>query len=396
MSSLGRSLVTTATEGKQASSPLTFLARTVQVHNLTASWLYVPDAGQPVPPFTYGATLPLQGTSQARISWSTPAGITPATVGTGTATFLWLEDALPPSNGQQVVVPSQQVTCALSNIITTSGATGTITSNILSFTLPVNAGSPSISVDATLPAGTNSLIFAGDLDEISGLDQVTLTVIGNQSKTVWLSAVSVLPDFPLSCIVSPSQDSTVRVTMTDGTNSKITGTLAVVASFGTQAVSVINSGGVPIDINIQKVNGSNVLYPLNVDLTTVNGVTAKTTTDGSLIVAENGGTGSTAAGNNAAATITLTGVVNNAWRILSLTAGFNGAAAAGGPALTVKDGASTVWATNIGSPAAGSTYHYSFPSGGLLITTGATATISLAASGAGGVFGTVNCTAINL
>lgn len=266
----GKSLVTVANEGIAQALPLTFEARAVQIHNLSSSWLYVPDAGQPVPPYTYGAVLPLQGTSQARITWQTPSGLLPPTVGKGQATALWVDDSLPPSNGQQVVIPSQQVVCPIELVVASHSAGGSATfttdkpvPNATEVTYDLKApGLESASVALTIPVppGANSLVIDGTITNLDGTaDSYSLTATGSTTNTTYLNITepigpgAVLQP-PFAFIITPAADSTVIVSLgLGGLNlQELTGTLKVVASFGTQAVAV-QPGGAPLPVNLNNV-----------------------------------------------------------------------------------------------------------------------------------------------
>jgi hypothetical protein len=273
VASLGRSLVTTATEGTESSTSLTFEARTVQVHNLTASWLYVPDAGQPVPPFTYGAVLPLQGTSQARVSWATPSGITPATVGTGTTTFLWLEDALPPSNGQQVVIPSQQVACPITAVGTVVGAKSSAMKGATTWILDSTNGS-TVTVDVALPTGANSIILDGG-NAALGLPFLSrkISVQGLQSFTFYFSnsASTATPvRLPLAVVIGSGVDRTLRIHTAANGDDSLPFTFTALASFGTQAVSV-QTNGQPLSVSAGLPPAAGLLTATNIGISPVAG-----------------------------------------------------------------------------------------------------------------------------
>lgn len=231
------------------SQPLTFEARSVTVTNLSASWCSFPDADSyPVPPWTYGAVLRLQGTSQARVNWNTPSGLTPATVAGGTVTTIWDEEAIPPSNGQQVVIPSQQVPCLITKVVSLTGnASATVGKSIFTMT----SSNDSAVVQVALPAGANSVIIAGGAtDGATPLYNIILQGVESNSLYLDTGLFNTTPafDIPSAAVVSSASDQHLQLTLTNnGGNHSFT--FQVVASFGTQAVYVQGSGGAtPISV----------------------------------------------------------------------------------------------------------------------------------------------------
>jgi hypothetical protein len=349
MGSLGRSLVTVAAEGTPQSLPLTFEARAVQVHNLSASWLYVPDAAQPVPPFTYGAVLPLQGTSQARVTWQTPPGLTaPTTVG-GQVTLLWCEDALPPSNGQQVVVPSQQVLCKISSTVGLSGVSAPVGKN----TVTIGAGGGSAtSIVFNVPPGTNSVIVLG-----TGGANTTVTLTGVQSGTTYFSgAVFFAVLEPVAFVYSSAGDTQLSMSFASG-GAPSAGDIQLSASPATQAVFVENGIATP-------------LYVLPAPR----------------LVA----TPSVSSATNANQTMTLVGTPGAAWYISAITVSFTGATA-GFPNVSIDTGGSPLWLAIVRDGGTTSVpAHYFFGSPGMSPSGGVPNTsvnIKLTASGVGGIAG---------
>lgn len=254
----------TVAEGMPLSSDLGFLANTVIVDNVTASWLFMPNAGRYVPPFTYGATFPLgAGVQVAQAAWRTPPGVTAPTAGSGQAQLTFTDAVLAPSNGQPVVIPSQQVVLTpppQASWTVSQASPPNITGNLVSFTVGPSGPGSSIAGDFAVPAGTNSLIIDGGTFSSNGSNQCTfsLTVTGKTTGTVYLAASSVVgtsqapPQPPFACIVSPAADPVVTVRVAVNalfSNNAVTGTFEIVASFGTQAVAVEGvSGATPIPV----------------------------------------------------------------------------------------------------------------------------------------------------
>jgi len=372
----------TVAEQQQLSAELGFLAASVVADNLTASWLSIPGAGRYVPPFTYGATFPLgAGVQVAQALWRTPPGITPPTAGAGQAQLTFTSDTLVPSNGQPVVIPSQQVPLPVASVIlATNGASATVGQVVMG----LGAGTNSVlQVLINVPAGANSLIICGNrIGASPGATQYSVTVQGTTTNTLYVTevggaaGVSVTP--PVACIVSPSADPVVRVTITNQVAQTAASTFVIVASFGTQAVDV-SPGGEPIAV--AGANGNPVSTQVGTFGQTFLGIS----------------------GVNAAQTVTLTnpnpGVTQV--RLSSMVVSWSGGTT-GAPSVTVFDSSGTnpLWeviipsstTTNPTGPNGGS---WTFPiplatitgNGGLVITVTAAGAAGIA-SVVTGVYGT--------
>jgi hypothetical protein len=164
------------TETQPLNQGLGFIANSVIVDNLTASWLYVPGGARFIPPYQYGATVPLSGADSADISWPVPAGIVAGPPATGTAICTFTDAALVPNIGQPTYtnIPPQNL----------GGLLGTPATVIL-------------------PTGCQSLLIT------SRTSTDTVTVTGGTSLGYYA-----IPSTPLPAIVpiNPVLDPTVIVT----------------------------------------------------------------------------------------------------------------------------------------------------------------------------------------
>lgn len=85
---------------------LAFQAQSVRIDNFSSHWIYVQSAGMYLPPFIYGAILPLQPAVMVA-GWITqpPLGHADASTALDSNVItIWFEDAIPPSSG--TVTPS--------------------------------------------------------------------------------------------------------------------------------------------------------------------------------------------------------------------------------------------------------------------------------------------------
>ena len=227
-------------EGKALSTELGYLAQTVVVDNLTASWIFIQQAGRYVPPFTYGATFGLgAGVQVAQATWQTPPGIVAPTVGAGQAQLTFTSEALPPSNGQQVIVPSQQVPCNATAGANAVQVTPTTFKTGLTGVSPLNAV-----VVVNVPAGANSVALVGPLSAFT----TSVQMVGVQTGTTYMSVTagnssSGFIATPLFALIETGADKQVTLTITVGAGDVSgSGVLQVVANFGTQVVAVENTG----------------------------------------------------------------------------------------------------------------------------------------------------------
>lgn len=102
-------VIVSTNEGTSLSQTLAnILAYGVTVDNLSSSWLFLPDAGRFIPPWTASFSTPLVGTKSAVASWSSPTGVSVPATGTGKATLTFTDYSVPFSPG--VVVTQAQPT----------------------------------------------------------------------------------------------------------------------------------------------------------------------------------------------------------------------------------------------------------------------------------------------
>ena len=251
----------TTAEGTPLSRTLTFPAQTVIIDNISASWAYSTDGGRSIPPWTYGVTLPVSGTTQAALSWNTPAGIPSPTPSGGTATLIYTDDVLALSNGQQVVTPSQQLALPISTVIGSTG--GSIaTQGKTSFRV---SGTGQVTVDYVIPQGTNSLIITGNETGAGGEELYVFSVKGLATNTFYAggSAGQVTATLPYAFVVAPASDPTVQLIIESEATLASLSTIEVVASFGTQAVDI---SGQPIMIT-NATSPAGATTPLEVHIT---------------------------------------------------------------------------------------------------------------------------------
>jgi hypothetical protein len=242
-------------EGVNFGQPLPFQAATAVVDNLTASWLYVVNAGRFVPPWQYGVIIPFSGTAQApALRWTTPAGLVAPTPGGGTATVTFTTAQLAATMGQSVVTPSQQQLLPIAAVTHLHGAGSTATVGATSFTVGVTAGAEAI-VQYAVPQGVNSLIILWDSP---GADYWAVTVTGATTGDIYGTA----RQGPFAVVISPAADPVVTITgIVSLTGAPGPVSIYVAASFGTQAVDI---SGQPIAITNDSASG--VTIPLQVDI----------------------------------------------------------------------------------------------------------------------------------
>ena len=351
----------TTAEGTPLSRTLTFPAQTVIIDNISASWAYSTDGGRSIPPWTYGVTLPVSGTTQAALSWNTPAGLHSPVPAGGTATLIYTDDVLAPSNGTQVVTPSQQVPCpvetspSFSNV--TAASLGTSTATI------VGGGVTTAAWRVRLSPGINSfLVLTSD-----NSNPVNISVTGVQSGNNYV--VISTADAPTVASIVGAIDTELDITLTSTAvldNTQWT----TLGSYSTQAVAV-TTGAEPL-----VVSGRNSA-PVSTSLNPAAGESAV----------------SSAA--NTAVSIVLTAVAARRWVIDTVTASFSGPTAGSPSLLIANDGGTTVWEATVSNTAAGNPpQHFVFPNGlsPNQDVPNKAVTITLAASGASGIFGVVSAT----
>lgn len=174
-------------EGVPLNQAVGFVANCVIVDNLTSSWLYVPGGARFVPPYQYGAIVPLKQGDAANITWPVPTGIVAGPVGKGTAICTFTDADLPTSIGQPSYTNIPPV--------------------------PIAVGSTPIT--AVLPTGCQALLIT------SQTALTTVTVKGVTSAQFYAPAGTVLPVIvPIDPVLDPS------VTVTP-----FLGTVEVVALF---------------------------------------------------------------------------------------------------------------------------------------------------------------------
>lgn len=365
----------TAAEGTTLSSDLGFLANTVVVDNLTASWLFMPNVGRFVPPFTYGATFPLgAGVQVAQALWRTPPGVTAPTAGTGQAQLTFTSAALPPSNGVPVIIPSQQVPLPVSAVVSLSNPGGSGSAATVGQTT-INLGTTQASkvvVQYAVPAGANSLIIVGNATGAQTSEfNFSITVRGTTTNTFYTAGSSGAANTgsqgppPLAVVIASAADTTIEVTYT-GNASGVVATFEVCAVFGTQAIAVQNTPATILTVQGgQAGGGSNTPG----DVLSTGGF---------------GGTSGFKQTNNGAVIFTNTPDSTHFVHLMSITVQFGGAPS-GAPSLTVVGSLQgTIWQVNTNSQ---TPLHFPFMDGGIRGLIGETITVTLGASGVAGVFG---------
>jgi hypothetical protein len=169
-------ILTLAPGGRPLDTSLGFEARTVLVTNYTSSYVRLTDAPPDIPPWLYGAVVPLPpGLRQARASLipTVPAVSGPPTPTAG-ATLTWLDVALPADPGHLLQQAQYGVATVLDRFDTSLLATKT-------YTLPGGTASVGVGIDLNettpgvsdpahsvipasitltgLPSGANYLLF---------------------------------------------------------------------------------------------------------------------------------------------------------------------------------------------------------------------------------------------
>lgn len=165
---------------------LGFAPRTVLVNNFTSNYVSIPDAGQLVPPFTYGAVIALPpGALNANASLvpALPAPIGPA-VPRNEASLTWLDAEMTPAPG--TLMPG---TLAGVSQLLHATAPGFSTSSSGSFTVPPATESLSV---ITVPTGSNGAAAF----TLTGATTNFLYYQGNQS--VATASYEVVPVDPIS------------------------------------------------------------------------------------------------------------------------------------------------------------------------------------------------------
>lgn len=114
-------VVISTPEGTNTSQTLqNILALGVTVDNLSSSWLFLPDTGRFIPPWTASWSSPLVGTKSGILQWSSPGGIVVPTAGTGKATATFTDYTIPFNPGVVVVQaqPMGTATPPVTNAVT--------------------------------------------------------------------------------------------------------------------------------------------------------------------------------------------------------------------------------------------------------------------------------------
>jgi hypothetical protein len=203
--------------------------------------MWLAAAGRYVPPFTYGFTAQLAGGTQAgKVDWSTPPGVIPPTPSGGTAQVVWTSDYLTPSNGQQVVIPSQATLCTISSSSGTFATTPKV--GATSFTI---GGADHGSVVFNVPPGTTSLTLLTTCTsitavQVSGVQSGVQYIPNNTSLTILSGTLT-----PLTFTFSSAADSQVTFSF-GGAGSG--GIVELSATTTPQAVSVQDNAGVPLNV----------------------------------------------------------------------------------------------------------------------------------------------------
>lgn len=354
----------TLAEGQAYNQAQTFAVRSVIVDNLTASWLFVQDAVRPVPPFQYGVVLPLPTANPApRIYWQTPAGLFAPTPGSGTAYITMVDGELPPSNGQPVITPSQQVFCTLQ-----VQAGGTQISPTAVQLGPTGASPGTAFILVNVPAGANSVTIVGQMPgSVTSVQLQGMTTLTQYMSVTTGNNPAGLIEPPLFAIIEVGADTQLALQIPMAAHGG-TDIISVVANFGSQVVAIEN-GGTPVQVGPP---GSAA------------GIVTQTT-DGNAFTS--------ISGTNTSQTITLTGSAPTRYvRLSQLVVTWSGATA-GAPNVSISpdSGIGTLWEAII--PSGPTTNPTTFPggiflfpiplvsksgSGGLIITVGASNTAGIA------------------
>lgn len=234
------------TEQTPIQTQLTFRAHSVLVDNYTPSYIWLSDAGRFVAPFTQGFVAPLNGCQTADVRWITPPGILVPTPGTGQAQVTFTAEVVTPSSGTQVVIPSQQIPCPITSVISVSGTGSSANLRDTSFILGTGAGA-TVVVNVALPAGANSVMVIGGRTPGSSILTPSFNVIisGVESGALYDTVAVVGQNNGsqvVASVVSSAGDQHLRINVSSAAGLFLAGTFRVEASFSTQAVQVQNNG----------------------------------------------------------------------------------------------------------------------------------------------------------
>jgi hypothetical protein len=230
-------IVLTMTPGGQAmGQSLGFTAATVVVDNFTSSYVQLTDVGKTIPPWTYGAVVPLpDGIRQAD---ATLAPTVPAIPGPPVpkvqAVLTWTDQALPADPGHLL----QQVTTQQETVLGT-----------------VHAGAgASATKDFAIPAGTLAVGYVAYTG--AGLSTAAaVTITGDQTGVQYFLVASAAGSDGLQSVPVDATDTSVTVLL-DQTSSGSAATIDVLAWPVVPVVVVRqNKGALPIGVFLERSDG---------------------------------------------------------------------------------------------------------------------------------------------
>lgn len=247
----------TVTETKNLNNQLTYIARAAVVDNLTGSWLYVVSGGRFIPPYTYGAVVPLSGTQSAQLQWVTPPGISPATVGTplGQANAIFTDEPLASSNGQPVVVPTSQ-TVPLSVGSVTTPPVGRAAAPPGAAQLPLaSAPNASGTYVMNLPAATETLMVIISQTGISTTTQ-TVTIKGVATGVQYASLTITNGNAPQYVPIVTGADTQVTVSIAYVSGAPNAGDyVELIAMPFPEVVTAVQQPGTNLGVNVTQEAG---------------------------------------------------------------------------------------------------------------------------------------------
>lgn len=215
---MNQSVLTMTPGGLALGQSLGFTAAAVVVDNYTSNYLTLSDVGKTIPPWTYGAVVPLpDGIRQANaVLTPTVPAIPGPPVPKQQAVLTWTDEQLLANPGQLL----QQSQYGVQNVLGTVAGGANSTAGPTSF---------------AVPAGTMSIGYMVRNDQSRGTPQ-KVTIVGDQSNSTYVAEV------PIGAIGGPiwvpfaASDTSVSVTVT--TNASSASAVDVLASPNIEAVDV--------------------------------------------------------------------------------------------------------------------------------------------------------------
>ena len=213
----------TPTEGVNLEAELPFTAVTVVCDNVTPSWLLLPGAHRPVPPFQYGVTMPISPGSQvAQAFWVTPSKVIAPTPSNAQAYITFLDVEMTPSNGTPIVVPTQQV-----NLVGPIDVVGKAAGAVVASAVPV-------------PPGANALMVVFDEADITNV--TSIAVVDHVGNYQYIDMTTPRIANPAVGIFSPAAGGSVDLQVQTFSDGQVIRGMRLIAAFGTTAVAIQPSG----------------------------------------------------------------------------------------------------------------------------------------------------------